>query len=409
MLKSLIRLASLLIIVFTIVTCIEPYFPKLSSDRKILVVEGQITNDNRSYLIKLSLSKQNNDSITTGVQDAIVYITDEHGTKSNLKEVIPGIYRTDSLNFIGETGKSYQLHIKTSNGNEYASDTCQMMPVTEIDTIYFEKDEQFLSNQTVARKGISIYLDSKPGLGDSYYLRWDFNETWKFRVPYPSVFHFFNQDSVIPLSPSETYETCYKKSSSSNINTGEVLQGITNGIKKVPLQFIGTDESDRLTMRYCIQINQYSISQKEFKFWNDLKKMNETEGDIFGSQPFAVLCNVRNINDPYEPVLGYFSVSAVIHKTKFIDFMDIVSLGLPFYHHSCPRIAKSPRDYQGPWGPPVTFDDVYRIFMSTPGYAFVEPVTNQQSGALFQLVFTATECADCRITGSVKKPDYWFD
>ncbi len=68
-----------------------------------------------------------------------------------------------------------------------------------------------------------------------------------------------------------------------------------------------------------------------------------------------------------------------------------------------------PGEYQTPFGPPFTFDDLYHMFTTTPGYAFVEPVYDAVTGDLFKLVFTSTECADCTLKGTKTKPDFWTE
>jgi len=56
-------------------------------------------------------------------------------------------------------------------------------------------------------------------------------------------------------------------------------------IKKEPVNFIATDQSDRLLIQYSILVSQYSISKEEYDFWNNLKQVNESGGDIFAKQP----------------------------------------------------------------------------------------------------------------------------
>ena len=408
MLKTGIKIPILLLIVFTIFTCVDPYAPKLAGYKHMLVVEGRVTNDNRSCVVKLSLSKQADDTVSSGVRGASIYLSDEEGNISDLTEYSDGIYKTDSLGFKGEIGKSYQLHLRTSEGNEYASDKCTMYPVPDIDTVYYEKDEKLTKNQTVAQQGISIYIDTKPGYGGKQFLRWDFEETWKFKVPFPTVFIYVNEDTILQSSVADIHQYCYKSSRSSDILAGEISSGESGSIKKQLINFIAPKVSDRLTLRYSILINQYSISQKEYNFWSNLREMNETEGDIFGSQPFPVLSNIRNVTDPNEPVLGYFSVSAVKHVRKYINFNDLIHLNIPFNNTTCRLISKNPGEYSS-WGHRFTFDDLYKMFMTTPGYAFVEPFYNPVSGALSKLVFTFSECADCRVTGSERKPDFWTE
>lgn len=408
MLKSGLKPFLIILIVFTTFTCIDPFYPELTSYKPLLVVEGLITNENSSYIVRLSHTTQGKDSTTEKVSDATVSFTDEAGYKTQLTACGNGIYKSDSLTFRGEIGKSYRLHIKTSNGNEYQSDSCTMLPVPGIDTIYYEKDMKLLNNQSIARQGISIYVDTKGGSDDKYFLRWEYDEAWKFSVPLPKVYDYFNDSTIIPISNSDVKEFCWKSAKSTGILTGAILTGESGLLKKQPIQFIAPEISDRLTIRYSILIKQYSVSQKEYDYWNYLKQVSETEGDIFGSQPFAVLSNIKNINNPSEQVLGYFQVSAVEQKRRFISFDETIPLGIPLYHNSCKRIAKTPLDYQAPWAPPFTFDDLYNMFLSRPGYAFIEPVYNE-SGQLIKLVFTSSECADCTITGTEKKPDFWTD
>ena len=77
-------------------------------------------------------------------------------------------------------------------------------------------------------------------------------------------------------------------------------------IKNEPILFIDSGKSDRLMLQYSILVKQYSISSREYDFWNNMKQVNESGGDIFAKQPFSVTSNIHNINNPKERVLGLF-------------------------------------------------------------------------------------------------------
>jgi hypothetical protein len=342
------------------------------------------------------------------VSDAAVSITDETGTRTTLTPFGNGIYKTDSLTFRGEIGKTYRLNIKTSNGKVYESDSCTMMPVPPIDSIYFDKDVKLTDNNTVTRQGLSVFLDSKGGVDDKYFMRWEFEEAWKFSVPLPRLYLFVNDTTWIQLTNDQINEYCWKSARSSGITTGAILSGSSGTLKKQAIQFISPELSDRLSIRYSILVKQYSVSQKEYDYWNNLQQVSETNGDIFGAQPFAVVSNIKNINNSTEQVLGYFQVSAVAKRRKYIDFNETIPLNLPFYHTTCQRITKKPTDYQMAWGVALTFEDLYTIFMSKPGYTFIEPVLDV-AGKLQKMTFTTSECADCTFGGTTKKPDFWTD
>ncbi len=407
MLKSGLKLFFVILLVFTLFRCIDPFYPKFEGYKPLLVVDGLITNDNNSYVVKISQTKQSAESPTVMVSDATVSISDETGNVISLASSGNGIYRTDSLSFRGETGKSYRLHIKTIGGKEYESDSCTMLPVPAIDSIYFDRDVQISGNQSVARPGVSIYLDTKQGIDDKYFLRWEFEEAWKFHIPLPKLYDYINESTILLIIPAYVKEYCYKYAKSGGILTGAILPG-EPVLKKQPVQFISTELSDRLSIRYSILIKQYSVSQEEYTYWNNLKQVNETQGDIFGAQPFAVVSNIKNVNDPSEQVLGYFQVSAVEKKRKYIDFNETLKFNLPYFSYGCRKISKSPADYPSGFSPPPTFDEIYAMFMSVDIYTFIEPIYGA-SGDLAKLSFTTNECADCEKTGTSKKPDFWQD
>ena len=395
-----------LIIVFILCTCIDPYYPDFSEYGSLLVVDGLITDEDASYTVRLSRTLQDQKGIPLMVSDATVYISDNAGKTSYLKSVGNGLYKSDSTAFRGSVGSSYVLHIDTRDGYEYESDKCQMPEVPEINSIYFEKDQEVVNNGTEINEGIRIYLDSEEGDINKYY-RWEFEETWKFKVPMPVKSIYIDEFTII--MSTDVNEYCWKSKKSEEILIHPVYSGESGRIQREPIFFIASDKSDRLMLEYSILVKQYSMSKSEYGFWDNLRKINDKSGDIFEYQPYPVNSNIHNINNPKERVLGYFQVSAVKKKRKNIPFTDVVGSGLPFYHYSCERIAFSPKDF--PWSlftPPLTWDDVIYMF-TTSGYSFVEPLYLHGTTTLDRLVFTKPECADCSLTGTLKEPDFSVD
>jgi hypothetical protein len=401
--RSILTLAAIIVLC----TCIDPYTPKIKGYTSLLVVDGLITDANSSYTVKLSRTFQEENSVLINVSDAIVFITDNAGINTYLKNKDNGIYKTDSLEFNGTIGKTYILHIVTNEGEEYESEPCLMQSVPDIDSIYFAKDQQLTNNGSQIQDGVSIYLDSKEGDNNQYY-RWAFDETWKFKVPDPKKYDFNVADStIIPFT--DVKEFCWKNRKSDGVLIRAIHPGEPTRIVKEPIFFIAPDQSDRLLIQYSILVSQYSISKREYDFWNDMKQVNENGGDIFAKQPFTVISNIRNIHNPEVKVLGYFQVSAVKQKRINIPFSAIVGLNLPYYHYPCVRVLRSPVDFKTQFGPAVTWYDVYSIFCITSTYAFVEPLYYPATNELAKMVFTKPECANCELTGTSSKPDFWVD
>jgi hypothetical protein len=411
MLKAGHKSVIVLVSVFLLFACIDPYYPKLGGYMPLLVVDGLITDSDNSNSVKLSRTFQDQNTSPSMVSDATVYITDNNGNNSYLIYRGNGIYKTDSVEFKGIPGRTYVLHINTNDGAEYESDPCTMQSVPEIDSVYFAKDEVLTNNGTQLQKGISIFLDSRDGDINQFY-RWAFNETWKFRIPDPKKFNFNMADSSI-TAVVDVKEFCWKTKESDDILIYSNYTGQSGPIIKKPILFISSDQSDRLLIQYSINVSQYSISKKEYDFWNNLKQVNESGGDIFSKQPFTVLSNIKNINNPKERVLGYFQVSAVKQKRKDITFNDISGLNLPYFSYPCIKIAKDPSDYpKGPGATPTTWDDIYSMWCITSDYSFVEAQyssVNASKNNISKMVFARPECANCELTGTSKKPDFWID
>lgn len=406
MLKMRYKSFIVIIVVFTLYTCIDPYVPKLNGYESLLVVDGRITDENGSFSIRLSRTMQEQNAIPEMISDATIFVTDEDGNKNSFIYSGDGFYKTVSSDIKGVAGRTYVLHISTADGKEYESEPCLMQSVADIDSIYFERDNEVFNNGTENFEGIRILISTKGAESNRYY-RWDFEETWKFKVPLAEKYVYINETNIQPLNYIKQY--CWKNKKSDDILIHQIYSNEPDNIQRMPITFIAPVKSDRLSLQYSILVRQYSISRKEYEFWNNLTKINETGDDIFAAQPYLVNGNIHNISNPTELVLGYFQVSAVKQKRKDIPFSQIVGLNLPFYHYPCVRIEDSPEI--PPWSnfnPPLTWDDLYYMYTSS-GYSFVEPKYVHATSKLDRLVFTRPECANCELTGTINKPVFWED
>jgi hypothetical protein len=397
--RSIIALSA----VFLLYTCIDPYTPVLKNYESILVVDGLLTDESTACTIRLTRTFKDMNAVPEPVSGASVYISDEDGTEAGLNEVRAGIYKADSTLFRGEAGKTYALHIRTADGKEYESDKCLMEAVAGIDSIYYEKKQEIVNNGTENLYGIMIYMDSEPGTNKYY--RWSYEEDWKFLVHNPKKMDYINEKTFVPVK--EVKDFCWKNYKSDEVLIRSALSTDQDAITKEPIKFIISSKSDRLTFLYSINVKQLSISGKEFAFWSDLQKVNESGSDIFASQPFSITGNVHNLNDPAERVLGYFQVSAVKQKRIVLQLDELVKLNLPPFDDGCKRIEMAPEDYpHSGFGPPLTWDDLYQMYCITSDWYFVEPKFISGTRTLQKLVFSRPECADCELTGSRAEPDF---
>jgi hypothetical protein len=385
-----------LLIAATLMTCIDPFAPMINKFQSTLVVDALLTDEDASNSVVLSRTKKHADGNTEMVTGARVIISDDSGNSTTLKEIATGIYKTDSLSFRGIAGRAYTLNIKTSDGEEYNSDQCLMNPVLDIDSIYYKKDQQLADNEI--KDGLRIYLDSK-GSNDSEFYRWTYDEWWKIRVSNPKEYNYVNDSTFTQYLPRK--EICWGH----NRSDGIIIKSSDEAFS-VPVTFIDPEKSPRLLIQYCIDVRQLSISKKEYEFWNQMSMINESGGDIFDKQPFQVNGNIHNTAKPGETVLGYFQVSSAKHLRKYITYNNAEALGIPHYVYPCQTFMVSPIDFSGT-PEPMTFFRIYWMYINS-GCIFVKPLFTQ-SGGLSKFEFTTSICADCTLSGSLTKPDFWVD
>jgi hypothetical protein len=352
--------------------CISDFYPVVAEEKELLVVEAFITDQPGTDTVKLSKSiPLGRINEAKPLSDCFVTINDDLGNIHLLTEQKAGTYITDSATFRGMIGRIYSLHIRTSNGINYESNPTEMKAVPPIDSIYYEK--------TVIKEGVGIffridgcqiYLDTHDSSNNCKYYRWDYSETWVLRLP------FFVVNQI-----------CWITEKSRPINIKSTAAFDEAKIIKHPINFID-NVTDRLKRKYSILVNQYSISEEEYNYWQELQNIREPSGGLYDVIPASVPSNMTCIENPEEKVLGYFSVSAKTSKRFFIqgDFKGIIER-----YDNC-----------------VTGT----IFGSLPeglGVSYWILEDHLDHTVPFWIVTDKKGCADCTVRGSNKRPSYWED
>ena len=308
------------------INCIDPYTPDIGGYRLLLVVDALITDEDAPNYVKLSWTSRIEGEYDK-VGNAVVIISDDSGNSFTLKEKERGEYWTDPAIFRGEVGKSYTLSIVAPNGEEYRSNSCLMYPVSEIDSLYYTYHEAVPEGYLDYYKGVNIYVDT-PTESASGYRRWTYDEWWKFKVPYAPRAKYMGDGEIIHIKPEK--EICWSHNPSKNIDLHIDIPSGKNIINH-PVLFLPSELSNRFQFQYCIEVKQLSVSREEYEFWNAMKQLNETGGDIFDRQPYSVAGNVKNLDNPSKNALGYFQVSSVSSKRMYITADNINNVFFKYY------------------------------------------------------------------------------
>lgn len=359
-------------------SCISQFVPQTTGDRELLVVEGLITDKPEAYTIKLSrpfhLGISN---VARPISGCDVSISDDMGQLFSFNETTPGTYISDPTKFQGIIGRTYTLHIRTNLTNNilnYESFPVEIKPVPPIDSLYYEKVTfQEGPDGSVSQEGCQIFLDTHDPKNECKFFRWEYSETWQFRLPY-----------------SVPNRVCWLSNNSDVVNIKNTSVISEDRVTKYPLTLV-SNVTDRLRERYSLLVNQYSLNEDEYLYWEKLQNISEQVGGLYDIVPSAIPSNIYCLEDPTQKVLGYFSVSACSSKRIFIKD-HFAGVFTPYSDKTCIS------DTIFGNGPIAYLNTFVWVIIDHP----LPPPTYR--------VLTRTKgCYDCTVRGTNIQPDFWIN
>jgi len=388
----------ILAIAVFLATCISPYYPNVTRYENLLVVDGQLTNLTGPYKVKLSRSFRYDTHIAGHVTGANVKIIDDSGIEIPLSEINASEYTTVDSTFRGVPGKSYKLRIEIDN-KIYESGFEKMTPPIPIDKLYWE----YMPAIDQEARRVQILIDTHDPTNQNRYYGWEYDETWRFQVP-------------IDVTLKPEWKTCFEDHPSYFIILGTSIQRYNDVIEKQKITAI--DEStNRLYMRYTILAKQYSYTAQTYKYIDELKKQNMSQGSLYDVVPYSLTSNVRCLSNKNEPVIGYFIVAGASEKRIFIDRSELPKEFNPTdgfdYCNIGFAAVKASLKY---WGLDPVVDSLfkkgYQIFDSTRvlicGNKPPPGIQCEQVPGI-QLFLARSACFNCTVTGYNEIPYFWTE
>jgi hypothetical protein len=358
--------------------CIEPFDPDISRYEEVLVVEGSFSDLPGDHYVRLSTTMQYSDATPGMVTGAAVAIRDSDGNVATCREIEDGVYLLDSGLMEGVVGKSYQLIVETIDGNRYESAYEMLKKAVDIDSVYYEIESNIPGSPGNQGNGLQIYVDAEDPGGETGYYRWDWVETWEFTVPY--------------YKPGFTNKVkCWTIRPSSGISIESTIQLEKDIVYRHKLNFV-SGSSNRLVRQYSLLVRQFSLSEEAYDFWRKLELANEHTGTLFDPPPTPVTGNLENVNDPLEPVLGYFEVSGVSEKRIFISHDELpANFRVATGNEHCEALEVMGDGQQ----------ELSRGWLLLFRYEFMDTLWTRMSNRM--------DCYDCTLKGENVRPDYWID
>ena len=337
--------------------CIEPYDYPFEEQTNYLVVESAITSDMGPHKVTLTTTRniKNKENIfKLRVQGARVTISNSSGGTERLVEAdTSGIYYT-SADYKGEIGEKYLLRIVLEDGKEYVSDSVEMVPLPEIDSIGISYGSQkYLSseNSLFTQTGFFIngYFDDEPSIKNAYLINWDY--TYKV-FTHPEQANFYDDEGCecwVP-APKDCCAVCWVEEDVPDFSV--VNDKISNGssLTQYDLFFLPV-VGKMLYEKIYLGVTVQSLTPDAYLFWKTVYDSRYNQGGLFDPTPNTVKANVRNVADEQELVLGYFYASDVRRVHRYIyprDFPERIDTDTG-YSDSCTLLENSTAEKPDYW------------------------------------------------------------
>lgn len=390
--RALHYICKMILLLVITSSCIEPFEGAVDSFEDILVVNATITNENKRQEVLLSRSFRFEENVTPAEENAEVVVRTEDGDQYIFEEVSPGKYLSN-IAFAAEMNKEYTLMISTESGKSYASSGMQL-PVqdTSIDNLYAER-----TTNNDGTEGMGIFVDSfDPSRGSNYY-RHEYIETFKIIAPFWSPFDIVvigEGVSTITLDVilrEREERICYGTNPSKSIQVASTLALSEDRLSKYNVRFIERDDYI-LTYRYSVLVRQYVQSPEAFSFYETLRGLSQSAGNVFSEdQPGFLAGNIFSLDNSRENIAGFFEVATVAEKRIFFDYEDFFpNEEPPPYIADCVPFSPST---EGGLGERDLLNLIYAdaVRYYTPG------------------LVVQKRCGDCTVLGSNVVPDFWIE
>ena len=373
-----------IIVLLILAGCIKAYEPELKNNSvQKYVVQGAVSSIEGYQEVSVSLTSQVNEPKYIGVSRCQVEIIDSKNNKFLLQEYDIGKYRIWMNQEELLPDLSYKVNIITPEGEMIASSFDQMSDGPEVGDVYYEIEEIPTNNPNISDLGIRFLTNINANENQSRFYQWKLTETWEYHSEYPIEYYYDGQ--VQQISPPDYSQmVCWSTIPIREIFTLSTVNLSDNSYNGFRLNFVENSTS-RLAVLYSLWIEQISLSQDAYTYWDQLRQNSTQDGGLYASQPIAIKGNMSNITHPEKDVLGYFQASKVSTKRIFVDPVDGLLLD---FNNRCDTILLErglieiePRDY--------------------PAYL----MTIDGQWTLFQM---NEECVQCTSRGGTTvKPNFW--
>ncbi len=377
----------LLFLIVSVQSCVDRYYlNEYVEFEPRVVVEALLDDENPIQEIVISLSTNPEMPNREPLSACIVTVKDNFENTFYFQESADklGSYLCNIDKNIWKVGAKLKLFIETPDGVKYTTDFEEIKPCPEVEDITYKIERKPTSDPNVTEDGLQFYIDLVADETYDRYFKWVIEETWEYHSSFVKK-RYDDANGVYHNGPVDSsFFICYKTKYVNDLFSVSTEGLEQNRYDNFKLHFVN-DHTQRLLYRYSILVKQYSISEKEHIFWENIIKNGKESGGLFDKQPAMVDGNIFNVADSSDKALGYFSVASM--NMKRINIEEVEGLSFEYIPY-CKGI---------PLGSPPIEDTppTYYVYIQDDIGKYVDAIAND-------------ECVICTLLGgTTEPPSFW--
>jgi hypothetical protein len=342
-LSGIVRfLATAIMLSSSIIACVEPYDLDYDQTKRILIVDGVLSdNPNNPQTVSIRESIPNGSrNFYLPISGATVEVIVDDSERFRFKDTENGNY-LKPVDLIIEEKRQYRLEFKLADGRSYVSENENFTATSPIDRVYTQLETEGIAKNTGYLPAHSVYIDTqdKPGKGNNYVWSWKLFEKKNICQSCINGRYFIDRrtgvgecrDESASIQTEDFYNDyqcdgdCWQIFYNTSINamSDTYVDGnpiIGRLIAKIPIyQYNGA----------LLEVKQQSVSPSAFRYLKLLTEQSQNNGGLADTPPAALIGNVRNVNNSKEAVGGYFMVASEESTLLWIDRQDAIKQRIP--------------------------------------------------------------------------------
>ena len=363
--RHIIYITSIAVILLQSVlpSCREIYRHEPNIAEDVIVVDGLLSDRPGPHLIRLTgiqmietSDPDNphspvNEGIPDYIRGASVIVADDAGNQFIFNEESPGHYYSDSTLRAVE-GRSYSLHIITSNGHVYLSSPQQLPGPVTLDTLIAMntyRERLMLSTQG------TYFNERVHGLEIVANIRGSGKNRPLFRLV-PQYLLLYTQ--TFANHQNFHWKKLYMPD---NININmEAYEKVSATVRNHEVTFMSLREQDLYIdreddfnpHRRILLLSLFSLNEESWNFYSSAHEQIHSEGRLFDPMAKQLPSNIYCDSDPGRLALGLFEVSRVTKRTFVVvetPWEDFYPLKETEDLHHIPDFGKTFIDPPGFW------------------------------------------------------------